>query len=71
MKVFAVVSVGRQIEGEQICIRFDKTFTSATKAEAFLKELLKTTTEMVQTPYGAMSFMVERSLYELDVEEGD
>ncbi len=69
MKVFFVVTVARQVEGEMISIRFDKAFTQASKADQFSKDLAKTFTETIQTPHGPLQFVCERGVHEVEVEE--
>ena len=69
MKVFCVITVARQVEGEMVSIRFEKAFKSVSKAEAYAKTLATNYTENIQTQYGPIQFMCERGIHEFLVEE--
>lgn len=70
MKVFFVVTIARQTEGEVVSVRFDKAFTTASKADEYAKTLAKTFTETIVVPnYGPVNFVCERGVHEIDVEE--
>jgi len=69
MKIFAVVTVATEIEGRFTAVRFEKAFSSASKAESYVKDLAKTWREMVQMPQGHIDCMCERGVHELEVEE--
>lgn len=71
MKIFFVVTVARQVEGEMVSIRFEKAFTSAAKADEYAKTLSKTYTENVPTPYGNVEFVAERGIHEILLEEDE
>lgn len=69
MKIFAIVSLARQVDGEFCLVKTEKAFMQATKAEEFLKTLSKNFTETIQTPFGAIPCVCERGIFEIDVEE--
>jgi len=69
VKVFCVATVGRQMEGEMITIRFEKAFTQASKADEYAKTLSQSYTEMIDTPHGSVQFVCQRSVHEVEVEE--
>ena len=77
MKVFAVVVVARQVDGEYIAIRTEKGFLLAGQADSYLKELKKTfVTESgipkvtkLTTPHGEMECMCEAGVFEIEVEQ--
>ena len=70
MKVFFVVTVGRQVDGDMITIRFeDKCFKQASKADEFLKPLARKWTESITTPNGPVQFLCERGIHEAELEE--
>ena len=69
MKIFAVISIARQVEGEMCVVKIDKAYTSASKADAFAKALSKKYAEEIQTPHGPISFVCERGVFEIEVEE--
>ena len=70
MKVFFVVTIARQVEGEIISVRFDKAFTTASKADQYVKTLAKTFTETINVPgQGPVNFVCERGVHDIDVEE--
>lgn len=69
MKIFFVVSVGRQIEGEMISIKFEKAYKQASKADEYAKGLAKVYNETVQTEQGPVEFLCERGVHEAELEE--
>ena len=69
MKVFCVVTVGRQVDGDMITVRFEKCFSRASKADEYAKALGKVTTETITTATGPTPFVCERGVHEMDVEE--
>ena len=69
-KVFCVVTIARQTEGEVVSVRFEKAFTTASKADEYAKTLAKTFTETINVPnYGPVQFVCERGVHDIDVEE--
>lgn len=70
MKVFAIVDVARQINGDMVFVKIEKAYTNISKAQEYLKTVEEKTTELIQNSSG---FSVEcsclKSLYEIDVEE--
>lgn len=70
MKIFAIINVARQINGEIVFVKVEKAFTSNTKAEEYIRPFDKPTVEMIQNSKG---FSIEcsclKSVYEIDVEE--
>ena len=70
MKIFFVVTIARQTEGEIISVKFEKAFTSAVKADEYVKTLAKSYTETIPIPnYGPVQFVCERGLHEIEVTE--
>jgi len=70
MKVFFVVTIARQVEGEMLSVRFEKVFTQASKADAYAKGLAKSFTETITVPgVGPVQFVCERGVHESEVEE--
>jgi len=67
--IWVVTTVGRQIEGDIVSIRFEKAFKSKVKSEAFVKDLTKVYTETVNTNTGPVQFVLERGIQEVDLEE--
>jgi hypothetical protein len=69
MKVFAIMNVARQLNGDMVFVKIEKAFISGSKAQEYLKTVETNTTELIQNSSG---FSVEcnclRSLYEIDVE---
>lgn len=39
MKIHAIVTVGRQVEGEFVCIRTEKAFKQASQAEEYFNKI--------------------------------
>lgn len=75
-KIFAVITVARQVEGEYVFIRTEKAFKSAQKADALLKVLKnqyatpdgKWRPQQVSTPQGEAVCMCEAGVFEIEVD---
>lgn len=75
-KIFAVITVARQVEGEYVFIKTEKAFKSAQKADALLKTLKNQYTtpdgkwrpQQVSTPQGDAVCMCEVGVFEIDVD---
>lgn len=70
-KVFFVVTVGRQIDGDQQMVRFEKAFKKASKADAHCKNLALHWQETIQTPDGPVRFALQRGVHECDFDNED
>ncbi len=70
-KVFFVVTVGRQIDGDQQMVRFEKAFNKASKADAYAKNLTLNWQENVQTPDGPVRFACQRGVHECDFDDNE
>lgn len=71
MLIYCVTTVGRQVEGDMVSIKFEKAYKSKVKAEAFSKDLAKVYTENVNTPTGPVQFMLERGVQEVEFDENE
>lgn len=69
MKIYCVTTVGRQIEGDIVSIKFEKAYKSKVQAESYVKDLVKVYTENVNTPTGPVQFVLERGIQEVELEE--
>jgi hypothetical protein len=69
MKIFCVVTVARQVEGDQIGILVEKAFRRASAAEKYIQSLPKTYAETRPGSYGSVNFMCERGIHEIELEE--
>ena len=75
-KIFAVITVARQVEGEYVFIKTEKSFKSAQKADALLKTLKnqyvppdgKWRPQQVSTPQGDAVCMCEVGVFEIEVD---
>jgi|TARA_Y100000034_G_C6773403_1_gene345145 hypothetical protein len=75
MKVFAVITVARQISGEYVFIRTEKAFEKASKADKLLKKLKSQYSNedgtikpiRIDTPQGTAECMCEVGAFELEV----
>lgn len=78
-KIFAVITVARQVEGEYVFIRTEKAFKSAQKADALLKVLKnqyatpdgKWRPQQVSTPQGDAVCMCEVGVFEIEVDAAE
>lgn len=76
-KLFAVITVARQVEGEYVFIKTEKAFASAKKADDFLKTLKaqyvsedgKWKPQNISTQQGDVICMCEVGVFELEVVE--
>lgn len=68
-KVFAILSVARQVEGEYVVIKPEKAFFEASKAENYVNKLSKQYAETIQTPTGSVQCLCTRGVFELEIEE--
>lgn len=68
-KVFFVVTIGRQVDGDTQLVRFEKAFSQADKANEYAKKLTLTWKEMIQMETGPVPFVCQRGVHECDFEE--
>lgn len=77
MKIYAVITVARQIEGEYVFIKTEKAFKSAQQADGLLKSLKsqyvtddgKWKPQIVSTSQGDATCQCEVGVFEMEVEE--
>ena len=69
MKVFAIISVARQVDGEYVVVKAEKAFKKASKADEVAKSLAKKYTESIPTPSGPIACVCERGVFEMEVDE--
>jgi hypothetical protein len=69
MKVFAIVSIARQVQGEYVVCKIEKAFTSSSKASEYANSLARQYAETIQTPNGPIPCVCERGVFEIDVVE--
>jgi len=69
MKVFAIISVARQVDGEYCIVKVEKAFKSQGSADSFVKSLAKRYAESINTPNGAIDCVCERGVFEIEVED--
>lgn len=76
-RLFCVITVARQIEGEYVFIKTEKAFTKASKADALLKSLKqqyvddqgKPKSVSVSTANGDANCFCEVGAFELEIED--
>ena len=76
MKIFAVITVARQVDGEYIFIKTEKGFASGEKADQYLNSLKnqyatpdgKWKPQLIQTASGEATCQCEVGIFELEVE---
>lgn len=69
MKIYAIVSVARQVDGEYCVIKMEKAYKTAIKADEESKKLARKYAETITTPAGPIQCICERGVFEIDVEE--
>lgn len=75
-KIYAVITVARQVEGEYVFIKTERAFKSAQKADALLKVLRnqfvtedgKWKPQMLSTGQGDVTCQCEVGVFELEVD---
>lgn len=74
--LYAAISVCRQVDGEYVFIKTEKAFTSAQKADAFIKALKgqfatqdgKWKPQVVSTAQGDATCQCEAGIFELELD---
>lgn len=77
MKIYAVITVARQIEGEYVFIKTEKAFKSAQQADGLLRSLKsqyvtddgKWKPQIVSTSQGDATCQCEVGVFEMEVED--
>lgn len=77
MKIYAVITVARQIDGEYVFIKTEKGFLSAEKADKYLQKIKselvtnegKWKPQLISTPNGQAMCQSEVGVFELEIEE--
>lgn len=69
MKIFAIISVARQVDGEYVVVKAEKAFKQASKADEYAKSLAKRYTESIPTPSGLIACICERGVFEMEIDE--
>jgi len=67
LKVFAIISVARQVDGEYCVVKVEKAFKTRESAEQFSKELSTRYAESIVTPNGTIACVCERGVFEIDL----
>jgi glyoxylate utilization-related uncharacterized protein len=78
-KLYAVITVARQIDGEYVFIKTEKAFESAQKADNLLKTLKnnyvtsegKWKPQLISTAQGEATCQCEVGVFELELEENN
>lgn len=78
MKVFAVISIGRQILGDLVVIRTEKAFKQASKADSYVNKLRQEQTVdgkakpiKISTPQGEVNCVCEVGAFEIEIEDDE
>jgi hypothetical protein len=69
MKIFAIISVARQVDGEYCVVKVEKGFKTSAAAEQHAKSLISKYAENIQTPTGLIECVCERGIFEIDIDE--
>ncbi len=68
MKVFVILNVARQVEGELMVVKSECGFLEREKAEKHLASLPRQKTEVLKTEVGDIECLCVRGIYEVDIE---
>lgn len=69
MKVYFVVTVARQVEGDIVSVTFEKCFSDQEKAERFYQKLRPEPIKTLHTETGPVQFACERRIHEIELDE--
>jgi hypothetical protein len=65
MKVFAIITVARQVDGDYVFVKPEKAFKDSKSAEAFVKTIAAQRAETIS----GVECLCERGVFEIEVEE--
>ena len=65
MKIFAIITVARQVDGDYVFVRPEKAFKESSSAEVFVKTLASQRAETIS----GVECLCERGVFEIEVEE--
>lgn len=68
-KLYVIVSVARQVEGEIVVVKPERAFRSREKAEESVSKLAKQYAETITTPTGPAQCVCTRGVFEIEVED--
>lgn len=68
-KVYVILSVARQVDGEIVVVKPELAFKSRDRAEAEAGKLAKQYAETVSTPTGPTQCVCTRGVFEVQVED--
>ena len=68
-KIFCIISVARQTDGEFVIVKAEKAFKQASKADAYASGLAKRYTESIPTPSGQITCICERGVFEIELDD--
>ena len=70
MKIFVVINVARQINGEFIFVKIEKAFKDSKKAQEYLGSTENPYKDMVQNSTGfSVECMCSKGLFDIEIEE--
>ena len=69
MKVFALVTIARQVDGEYCVVKVEKAYRSAQRADEESRKLARKYAESITTPSGVIQCVCERGVFEIEVED--
>lgn len=68
-KIYVIVSVARQVEGEIVVVKPEKAYKSRERAEESASKLARQYAETVTTPTGPVQCVCTRGVFEIEVED--
>lgn len=69
MKIYLIISIARQVDGEYCMVKTEKAFRDQSKANNFVESLSKRYAESIETPNGLIECVCERGVFEVDIED--
>jgi hypothetical protein len=67
MKLYVVINIASQIEGQLMVVKVEKTFPDRDNAEAHLKSLPNQAVETIPTEAGELKCVCQRSVFEIEL----
>lgn len=72
MKIFVLMTIARQVEGDMVQVRIEKAYQALEQAQEHMNSLAKTYLEHMDVPSQGgiekIEFFCERSIHEVNVE---
>jgi hypothetical protein len=69
MKIFNVITIARQVDGEYVFVKVEKSFLDQKRASDYANGLARKYAETINTSTGQIQCVCERGVFESETEE--